>query len=101
MIFNNNYSNLNNQHIKCITTRLIVIDNAPLTALFRNCPLLKELSFNTMCCWLGFIKGALSSLRIFLSIESLFKMMKNAFYLTSKALFVLKIFQFLSSKRLD
>ena len=96
MIFNNNYSNLKNQHIKCITTRLIVIDSAPLMALFRNCPLLKDLNFNTMCCWLSLIKGALSSLSIFLSIESLFKMMKNAFYLTSKALFVLKIFKFLS-----
>ena len=41
-------------------------------------------------------KGALSSLRPFLATESPLKMMKNAFYFTSKALFVLKIFKFLS-----
>ena len=38
----------------------------------------------------------LSSLRDFLAIESPLKMMKNAFYLTSKALFIHKIFKFLS-----
>ena len=42
------------------------------------------------------IKGALSGLRQFLVTESPLKMMKNAFYFTSKALFVLKIFKFLS-----
>ena len=42
------------------------------------------------------VKGALSSLRQFLTAESPLKMMKNAFYITSKALFVLKIFKFLS-----
>ena len=42
------------------------------------------------------VKGALSSLRQFLAIGSPLKMMKNAFYFTSKALFVLKIFKFLS-----
>ena len=53
------------------------------------------------------IKGALSGLRQFLAIESPLKMMKNAFYFTLKALFVLKIFKFLSwifghvAKRLD
>ena len=53
------------------------------------------------------IKGALSGLRQFLAAESPLKMMKNAFYFTSKALFVLKIFKFLSwlfgriAKRLD
>ena len=41
-------------------------------------------------------KGALSGLRQFLATESPLKMMKNAFYFTSKALFVLKIFKFLS-----
>ena len=41
-------------------------------------------------------KVALSSLRQFLAIESSLKMMKNAFYFTSEALFVLKIFTFLS-----
>ena len=40
-------------------------------------------------------KGVLSGLRQFLATESLLKMMKNAFYFTSKALFVLKIFKFL------
>ena len=43
-----------------------------------------------------FLKGALSDLRQFLAAESLLKMMKNTFYFTSKALFILKIFQFLS-----
>ena len=53
------------------------------------------------------IKGVLSGLRRFLATESPLKMMKNAFYFTSKALFVLKIFKFLSwafchvSKRLN
>ena len=42
------------------------------------------------------IKGALSGLRQFLAAESPLKMIKNAFYFTSKALFVLKIFNFLS-----
>ena len=42
------------------------------------------------------LKGALSGLRQFLATESPLKMMKNAFYFTSKALFVLKIFKFLS-----
>ena len=42
-------------------------------------------------------KGAFSDLRQFLAIKSPLKMMKNAFYLTLKALFVLKIFKFLSS----
>ena len=41
-------------------------------------------------------KGALSGLGQFLATESPLKMMKNAFYFTSKALFVLKIFKFLS-----
>ena len=41
-------------------------------------------------------KGALSGLRQFLATENPLKMMKNAFYSTSKVLFVLKIFKFLS-----
>ena len=41
-------------------------------------------------------KGTLSSLRQFMAIESSLKMMKIFFYFTSKALFVLKIFTFLS-----
>ena len=40
------------------------------------------------------IKGALSGLRQLLATESPLKMMKNGFYFTSKALFVLKIFRF-------
>ena len=44
----------------------------------------------------NFFKGALLGLRHFLAIESTLKMIKNAFYFTSKALFVLKIFKFLS-----
>ena len=53
------------------------------------------------------LKGALSGLRQLLAAESPLKLMKNAFYFTSKALFVLKIFKFLSwllghvAKRLD
>ena len=42
------------------------------------------------------LKGTLSGLRQFLATESPLKLMKNAFYFTSKALFVLKIFKFLS-----
>ena len=41
-------------------------------------------------------KGALSGVRQFLTTESSLKMIKNALYFTSKALFVLKIFKFLS-----
>ena len=43
----------------------------------------------------SFVKGALSGLRKFLANEIPLKMMKNAFYFTSKVLFVLKIFKFL------
>ena len=52
-------------------------------------------------------EGALEGLTQFLATECPSKMMKNAFYFTLKALFVLKIFQFLSrlfchvEKRLD
>ena len=42
------------------------------------------------------IKGALPGLRQFLATESSLKMIKNSFYFNSKALFVLKIFRFLS-----
>ena len=41
------------------------------------------------------IKDTLSRLRQFLARESPLKMGKNAFYLTSKAIFVLKVFKFL------
>ena len=42
------------------------------------------------------VKGTLSGLRRFLATVSPLKMMKNPFYFTVKALFVLKIFKFLS-----
>ena len=42
------------------------------------------------------ITGGLSGLRQFLANEIPLEMMKNAFYFTSKALFVLEIFKFLS-----
>ena len=42
------------------------------------------------------IKGALLGLSQLLATERHLKMMKDAFYFTSKALFVLKIFKFLS-----
>ena len=38
-------------------------------------------------------KGALSGLRQFLATESPLKKMKNGFYFTLKALFILKIFK--------
>ena len=41
------------------------------------------------------LKGALSSVRQFLETASPWKMMKNSFYFTLKALFILKIFKFL------
>ena len=53
------------------------------------------------------IKDALPGLRQFLATESSLKMIKNSFYFTSKALFVLKIFKNSSwrfgqvAKRLD
>ena len=42
------------------------------------------------------VKSAFSGLKLFVAIESPLKMMKNAFYFTSKALLLLKIFKFLS-----
>ena len=42
------------------------------------------------------IKGALSGLGQFVETENPLKIMKNAFYFTSKALFILKIFKLLS-----
>ena len=44
---------------------------------------------------IGF-KGAFSGLRQILTTENSLKMMENAFYFTSKAFFVLKIFKLLS-----
>ena len=40
------------------------------------------------------LKGTLSGLRQFLATESPLKIMKNTFYFTSKALFVLKMLSF-------
>ena len=42
------------------------------------------------------VKGALAGLRQFLAIGSPLKMIKNTFYFILKALFVLRIFKFLS-----
>ena len=53
-------------------------------------------NFNEILDIIFFFKGALSGLRQFSATESPFKMMKNSFYLALKALFVLKIFKFLS-----
>ena len=53
------------------------------------------------------LKGALSGLLYFFGTESSLKMMKNAFYFTITALFVLKMLKFLPrrfvqvEKRLD
>ena len=44
-----------------------------------------------------YLKGALSSLKQFLATESPLKTTTNVFYFTLKALFLLKIFKFLSS----
>ena len=46
--------------------------------------------------FLYFLDIYLKAQRQFLAAQSSLKMMKNAFYFTSKALFVLKIFKFLS-----
>ena len=45
---------------------------------------------------LSIFKSSLLGVRKFLAAESPLKLMKNAFYITLKALFVLKIFKFLS-----
>ena len=42
------------------------------------------------------LKGAISSLTLLLAMQRSLIMMKNAFYITLKAVFVLKIFKFLS-----
>ena len=47
-------------------------------------------------CFIANLKGALSGRRQFLEIESPLKMMKNVFFFTSKALFILKILIFVS-----
>ena len=45
---------------------------------------------------INLIKGPLSGLRQFLTTESLLKMMENTYYFMLRALFILKIFTFLS-----
>ena len=50
-----------------------------------------NIKFNILIC----IKVVFSGLRYFLATESPLKIMRNAFYFTLKALFVLKIFKFL------
>ena len=57
-----------------------------------SCEVKNQLTFYQV----RWFKDALSGLRKFLATESPLKMMKNAFYFTSKTLFVLKIFKFLS-----
>ena len=44
----------------------------------------------------SYFKGALSGLRQFLAIERTLKMIKNAFYFISNAIFILKIFKYFS-----
>ena len=44
---------------------------------------------------ISLFKEALSGLKQFLATESLFRIMKNAFYFTLKTYFVLKILKFL------
>ena len=46
--------------------------------------------------WKETLKDAVEGLRQFLESESPLKKLKNAFYFTLKALFILKIFKFLS-----
>ena len=48
------------------------------------------------CLHIVSLKGALSGPRQYLPNENPLKIMKNAFYFTLKALFVLKVFKFLS-----
>ena len=47
-------------------------------------------------CYSYAIKGSLSGLKQFLATEGLLRMTKNAFYFIIKALFILKVFKFLS-----
>ena len=58
--------------------------------------MVKILTMSAKAAILGLLKVAPSGPRQFLATESPLKMMKNTFYFTSKALFVLKIFKFLS-----
>ena len=77
----------------------------PITIQFRSDPQKSKHSPNQL--YKESIKDALSGLSQFLATGSLFKMINNAFYFTLNALFVLKVFEFLSwlfshvEKRLD
>ena len=75
MFYNKSGNTRNSDNVQSFNTIKVVIDEKEFQYLF---------------------KGALSGLRQSLTTESLLKMMKSAFYFTSKALFVLKIFKFLS-----
>ena len=55
-----------------------------------------SLTVNLVLSSINIITGALYGPRQFLATETPLKMMRNAFYFTSKALFFLKIFKFLS-----
>ena len=60
---------------------------------------LKMFSSTGLITWIfkiSLFKEALSGLKQFLATESLFRIIKNAFYFTLKTYFVLKIFKFLS-----
>ena len=86
----------NYQLIFCNFLRIIFLKTQNYLPLLLNTPF-----------HLAKIKGALSGLKQVLATESPLKIMKNAFYFTSKALFVLQIFKLLSrlfghaAKRLD
>ena len=64
---------------------------------FWNCDYSLKQKVVCICAEKNFtLKGALSGLRQFLATDSPLKMMKNAFYFTSRSLSILKIFKFLS-----
>ena len=78
------------------------LTNVSVFVLFRNKPgfgivdMMLIFSLETRNSHHAQLKGTLSGVRQFLANESPLKMMKNGFYFTLKALFVLKIFKFLS-----
>ena len=63
---------------------------------YRTTKILKYYHFSKLKKAINIFKGALSGLRQFLATESPLKTMKNPFYFTLEALFVLKVFKFLS-----
>ena len=81
------------------------LHDIPGTVIFRHLQLLLDLSGHletanlkiySLLRALGTFNDPLSGLRQFLATESLLQMMKNTFHCTLKALFVLKLFKFLS-----